>query len=287
MSSALVFSIEEFSVFDGPGIRTTVFTMGCPLRCQWCHSPEGQGFENFIVRSPNGCVNCGNCIKYAKNFPCDPMDNIVYSEDSIKNCAENLLRYCAVEYTHEALCKKLEKNFKILKKSGGGVTFSGGEPTSNPVFLLDCLEFLDGKIHRAVQTCGACSQELFLKVIENCEYVLYDIKLVDDLLHKKYTGASNENIIRNFKILSETKKDFVVRTPLIPGVTDTEDNITKIAELLEKNNINYIELLPYNKLTGSKYSLVGREYSPSFDEGRQVSFGKEIFSRYGIKTKIL
>ena len=163
---ARIFSIEEFSVFDGPGIRTTVFTMGCPLRCQWCHSPEGQGFENFIVRSPNGCVNCKNCVKYARHVRCGSMDRIVYTEDSIKNCAENLLRYCAVAYTPEELCRKLEKNFKILKKNGGGVTFSGGEPTANPEFLLDCLKLLEGKIHRAVQTCGACSEELFLKVLE-------------------------------------------------------------------------------------------------------------------------
>ena len=255
MSKALVFSIEEFSVYDGPGIRTTIFTMGCPLRCEWCHSPEGQGFENFILRSPNGCQGCGNCIKYAINPRGENDTGIVYSEDSIKNCPENLLRYCATEYTPEELYKKLEKNFKILKKSGGGITFSGGEPTANPEFLLDCLKLTQDKINRAVQTCGACSEDVFLKVLDNCDYVLYDIKLVDNILHKKYTGASNERILKNFEILASGGKDFVIRTPLIPGVTDTVDNITNIAKLLSKHNINYIELLPYNKLAGSKYPL--------------------------------
>lgn len=286
MSRALVFSIEEFSVYDGPGIRTTVFTMGCPLRCQWCHSPEGQGFENFILRSPNGCVGCGNCIKYARSLSGEGGKR-EYTEESIKNCPENLLRYCAVEYTPEKLYEKLKKNFKILQKSGGGVTFSGGEPTANPTFLLESLELLCGEIHRGVQTCGACSGEIFSKVIDNCDYILFDVKLVDGALHKKYTGASNENILQNFKTLVQSKRDFVIRTPLIPQVTDTADNLTLVAELLAENNLGYIELLPYNKLTGAKYPLVGREYAPSFDTGKQVQYGKEIFEKYNIKTKIL
>ena len=287
MSKALVFSTEEFSVYDGPGIRTTVFTMGCPLRCQWCHSPEGQGFENFILRSPNGCRNCGNCIKNAIHIQNEEAEKIIYTEDCIKNCPENLLRYCGISYTPMELLKKLEKNFKILQKSGGGVTFSGGEPTANPDFLLESLRLLEGKIHRGVQTCGACSQQIFLKVLENCDYVLFDIKLVNDVMHKKYTGVSNDNILKNFKILTRSKKDFVIRTPLIPSVTDTEENLTDVARLLSENDVGCIELLPYNQLAGSKYALVGKEYHPSFDGGQPVRFGKEIFERYGIKTKIL
>ena len=195
MNSAFVFSIEEFSVFDGPGIRTTVFLMGCPLRCQWCHSPEGQRFENFILRSPNGCTHCGNCQHYAKHNS----DGIVYTEQSINNCPNNLLRYCAVEYTPQDLYNKLEKNFDILRNSGGGITFSGGEPTANPQFLLDTLRLLEGNINRAVQTSGACSSDVFSEVLKNCDFVLFDIKLVDEELHKKYTGASNRNILENFK----------------------------------------------------------------------------------------
>ncbi len=292
MNSALVFSIEEFSVFDGPGIRTTVFTMGCPLRCEWCHSPEGQGFENFILRSPNGCLSCGNCMKYAVKVPCGKektgdLNGFRFTIDSINNCPESLLRYCADLYTPLELCKKLEKNFNILSRSGGGITFSGGEPTANPDFLLECLKLLNGRINRAVQTCGACSSDIFKKVLENCDYILFDMKLVDPHLHKKYTGVSNENIIRNFKALAKSGKEFVIRTPLIPGVTDTEENITATAKLLSENNIFYIELLPYNKLTGAKYSLSGKTYSPSFDTTRQVNFRTKIFESYKIKTKIL
>lgn len=281
MSRALVFSIEEFSVFDGPGIRTSVFICGCPLRCEWCHNPEGQSYKNHIVRSPNGCIKCGECVKRALVID----GKREFTPDSINNCPNNLLRYCAIEYTPEALCKKLERNFKILNSGGGGVTFSGGEPTSNPEFLLECLKLLEGKTNRAVQTCGYCKTELFDEVLDNCDYMLFDVKLIDDALHRRYTGVSNVNILKNFETLVHSGKDFVIRTPLIPTVTDTEDNIRKIAELLSKNGVKYIELLPYNKFAGSKYQLDGRVYSPSFDENIPVCFRHEIFAEYGIVSK--
>lgn len=283
MSRALVFSMEEFSVFDGPGIRTSVFLMGCPLRCEWCHNPEGQGFKNFILRSPNGCVNCGNCLKFAIGGD----GAVVFTEDSIRNCPNALLRYCAKEYTAEELCKKLEKNLAILNSAGGGVTFSGGEPTASPDFLLECLSLLNGKTNRAVQTCGYCSPSLFEKVLDSSDYMLFDVKLVDEALHKRYTGVSNDLILQNFRALASSGKDFVIRTPLIPTVTDTEENLEAIAGLLERNGIGYIELLPYNKMSGSKYRLAGMEYVPSFDESVPVSIRTELFAKHGIQAKII
>lgn len=280
VSSALVFSIEEFSVFDGPGIRTSVFLMGCPLRCEWCHNPEGQGYKNFILRSQNGCLKCGNCLKFAERSG----DKSIFTEDSIKNCPQNLLRYCAKKYTAEKLCAKLEKNIPILNASGGGITFSGGEPTSNHNFLLECLSLLEGKTNRAVQTSGYCEQSVFAKILDNCDYMLFDVKLVDDALHKRYTGVSNHVILENFRTLASSGKNFVIRTPLIPTVTDTEANSEKIARLLCENGVKYIELLPYNKMAGSKYSLAEKVYQPSFDESCPVALRTEIFARYGIEA---
>ena len=281
MNKGLVFSIEELSVFDGPGIRTSVFLMGCPLRCEWCHNPEGQSFSNSIVRSPNGCIGCGECVKRS----IERYGKREFTEESIKNCPNNLLRYCAVEYSAAELCERLSKNFAILNASGGGVTFSGGEPTSSPEFLLECLSILDGRTSRAVQTSGYCSPEVFMKVLENCDYMLFDVKLANDAMHKRYTGLSNEVILKNFKTLASSKKDFVIRTPLIPTVTDTEENIRAIAELLWENGVGYIELLPYNKMAGSKYKLAGKEYAPSFDESVPVKERVEIFAEYGITVK--
>ena len=280
MKTGLVFSIEEFSTFDGPGIRTTVFLKGCPLRCQWCHNPEGQEFANTILRSPNGCVGCGNCKRAAVHKD----GKLVFTEESIRACPNRLLRWCAVEYTPQALVEKLEKNFVILNPDGG-VTFSGGEPLSQPEFLLECLTLLRGRTDRALQTSGYAPAEVFQRVLAEVDRVLFDIKIVDEETHRKYTGVSNRWILDNFRTLRRSGVPFVVRTPLIPGVTDTEENLTAIARLLRENDLDYIELLPYNPLAGAKYPLAGKEFAPSFDEKAAVNFGPEIFAAAGITAK--
>ncbi len=280
MESCLVFSIEEFSVFDGPGIRSTVFLKGCPLRCGWCHNPEGQSFENYVIRSQNGCISCGGCFKRAESKD----GKTAFGADSVAGCPRNLLRYCAVEYMSDELCAKLSKNFAILNSSGGGVTFSGGEPLANHNFLLECLRMLDGKTHRAVQTSGYANESVFLEVLEECDYMLFDVKLIDGELHKRYCGVSNELILKNLKHLASNDKKFVIRMPMIPSVTDTVENVRAVAKTLLKNGIKYIELLPYNKLAGAKYPIAGRKYEPSFDGSAEVKMRLDIFEEYGIEA---
>lgn len=283
MHEALVFAIEEFSVFDGPGIRTSVFLMGCPLRCEWCHNPEGQSFENSILRSPNGCLGCGACEREAV------LDKgvRVYTEQSKKLCPRGLLRHAAVRYTPEALCVRLAKNFAILNAADGGVTFSGGEPTASPDFLTETLSLLQGRVHRAVQTCGYTSRNVFEKVLSLTDYMLFDIKIVNNSLHKRYTGVENGDILANFAYLAQSGKTFVVRTPLIPAVTDTEENLRAIAALLAKNGVERIELLPYNRMAGAKYPLAGKKYTPSFDGTKAPELRTELFAAYGIQAKII
>ncbi len=266
---ALVFSIEEFSVYDGPGMRTTVFLKGCPLRCQWCHNPEGQLLKNQIIKSQNGCTMCGNCREDGKI--------------NIYKCPNRLLRYCATEYSVDELVAKISKNLDAV----GGVTFSGGEPTMHKDFLIECLKKLEGKTHRAVQTCGFCKSDDFAEILNNTDYVLYDLKIINKENHKKYTGVENLTIIENFKILKNSGVDFVVRVPLIPTVTDTVENITDIATLLKENGVNYIELLPYNKFAGGKYSAVGMTFNPSYDENIECEMRLELFDKFSIKTKVL
>lgn len=278
-----VFSIEEFSTFDGPGIRTTVFLKGCPLRCQWCHNPEGQSFVNSVLRSPNGCQHCGNCINAATFVD----GRLVLAEDSIKACPNRLLRWCATEYTPEELTEKLLKNVPILNGTGGGVTFSGGEPLSQPDFLVACLQLLKGKTDRAIQTSGFAPVDVFAQVLANADRFLYDIKLVDEAQHKHFTGVSNELILKNFHALTTSGVPFVVRTPLIPGVTDTPQNLQDIADLLNKEKVNYIELLPYNPMAGSKYALAGMKYHPEFDESVEVNTNTDIFANAGITAQLV
>ena len=278
MFSAFVFSIEEFSTFDGPGIRTSVFLKGCPLRCSWCHNPEGQSFQNEIIKARSGCVGCGACMEAGGGK---------ITEQSIKVCPNNLLRFSGVKYTSEELVEKLEKNFDLLKISGGGITFSGGEPLANSEFLIECLSMLKGKIHTAVQTSGFCDEEIFKKVLELCDYFLFDIKLIDEDKHIKYTGVSNKNILNNFKLLIKSGKKFTVRTPLIPTVTDTKENLTAIAKFLKEQGVNKIELLPYNKAAGGKYASIGKTFSPDYDENTECNKDTEVFKSNGIEAVIL
>ncbi len=278
MNSAFVFSIEEFSTFDGPGIRTTVFLKGCPLKCSWCHNPEGQNFQNEIMKARSGCVGCGACIKAGGGK---------LTEQSIKVCPNNLLRFSGVEYTSEELVKKIEKNFDLLKMSNGGITFSGGEPLANSNFLIECLSMLKGEIHTAVQTSGFCDERIFKKVLELSDYFLFDIKLIDEEKHIKYTGVSNKKILNNFKTLCKSGKLFTVRTPLIPTVTDTEENLTDIAHFLKELGVKNIELLPYNKAAGGKYAAVGRRFEPDYDENIECNKDTEIFKAIGIDAVIL
>lgn len=277
-----VFSIEEFSVYDGPGIRTTVFLKGCPLRCSWCHNPEGQEKTPEIVRSPNGCIMCGECEKHATKHN----GRFIYTQTSIDKCPQNLLRICGKEYQSDELCKKLLKN-EIILKNGGGITFSGGEPFAQAQFLFECLAQLKGKLHTAIQTSGYCAPEIFREALTLSDFFLFDLKLFDKEEHISHTGVSNSDILQNFSLLAKSGRDFIVRIPLIPTVTDTKENITAIAELLRCHGVHYAELLPYNKMAGAKYAMTGRKYTPLFDESTVVSERTDIFDSHGIKTKIL
>ena len=264
-----IFSIEEFSVYDGPGIRSTVFLKGCPLRCSWCHNPEGQDAAPKIVKSPNGCLQCGRCGE-------------IYTEESIINCPRNLLRWCGTAYTPEALCAKMLKNKKLLD----GVTFSGGEPLQQSAFLMECLKLLKGQLHRAVQTSGYAGESVFSQMLTETDYVLFDLKLMDPEHHKYHTGTDNAPILKNFDLLAKSGVAFVPRTPLIPGVTDTEENLTAIAKLLNSYDLNYMELLPYNPMAGSKYALAGKAFCPTYDPQKPCTPREELFDRYGVKVKV-
>lgn len=282
MMKGVIFSIEEFSVYDGPGIRTTVFLKGCPLRCSWCHNPEGQEPEIQIVRSPNGCIGCGVCTSSAVR----QNGRWIFSEESIKNCPMNLLRVCGEMTESTSLCERLMKNRNILN-NGVGITFSGGEPLAQSAFLFECLSILKGQLHTAIQTSGYCNSEIFDTALSLADYFLFDLKIYDNALHKKFTGVSNEKIHRNFSALVKSKKEFTVRIPLIPGVTDTEENISGIARLLKENGVSYAELMPYNKMAGGKYKMVQKEYAPGFDETVPVNTQCEIFKNFNIEIKIL
>lgn len=250
MGSGVVFSIEEFAVNDGPGIRTTVFLKGCPLRCAWCHNPEGQRREPQPLTKQGRTEISG------------------YSIDA------------------EALATRIRRDEDIFRDSGGGVTFTGGEPLMQAEFLCEVLDRLTD-IHKAVETCGYASEQTFKRVLERVDYMLFDVKLVDSELHKRWTGVGNELIKANLKTLCESGKPFVARVPLIPGVNDSAENMEATAELLVgAKGLERVELLRYHKTAGAKYPMVGMEYKPDFDEDAEPAI-HDTFTDKGIKLLIL
>lgn len=281
MEKGLIFSIEEFSVFDGPGIRSTVFLKGCPLKCSWCHNPEGQSFKKEILVNRNECVHCGRCKAEAIRLT----GKSELCEECVRICPKNLIRVSGIEYTSEELCEKLRKN-KVFYK-GGGVTFSGGEPLAQPHFLAECLANLKNEIHTAIQTSGFCEKSVFDEILSLADMFLFDLKIIDNKKAKRYIGADNSAILKNFDALASSDKSFIVRIPLIPEAVATAENLNDIIKLLKFYKVNYAEALPYNKFAGAKYRLCGREYAPDFDENSLTEPPTELFSKNGIKLKIL
>lgn len=281
---ARIFSIEEFSVFDGPGIRTTVFFKGCPLNCSWCHSPEGKSYSNIALRSPNGCISCLRCVDICPN----QRKECIACGKCLDVCPNNLIRLAATDYEVKDLAKELSKNIDILNMNKGGITFSGGEPLFQIKPLLELIDLLKGKTHLAVQTCGFANENDFIEVINKVDLVLFDMKIINKEKALIYEGVDNTLILNNLEILKKSNTPFIARIPLIPGVVDTKENIIEIINLLkDAHNLLGVELLPYNKYAGSKYALLGLTYKPNFDENIESNPRLELFEENNIKARVL
>ncbi len=248
MYSGIIFKINEFAVHDGPGIRTTVFLKGCPLGCSWCHNPEGISALPQILQGPRK-------------------------------------RLIGKKYSSRQLADLLLEHEKFLVQNNGGITFSGGEPLFQPDFLNEVIDILKPRLHIALDTCGYAESKVFENICKKVNLLLFDLKLMDNELHKKYTGKSNDLIRQNLKIALKMDKDIIIRVPLIPGVTDAKENLSEIADfLVGLNKPVQVELLPYNTAAGAKYGLVGKKFQPGFDETAAVRPNLDIFQKKNIKA---
>ena len=247
----LIFDIKEFAVHDGEGIRTTVFLKGCPLCCAWCHNPEGLSSKKELYLKQNGCLGCGLC-----RVPCDH-DECKDLGRCLHVCPKNLVSVAGVEWESEELAEKLLTHKDFFNTMGGGITLSGGEPLLQAEFCVELLTLLKCQVHTAIETSGYAKQEDFIKVIRLCDFVYMDIKLADSEQHKKYTGMDNKIILENAEYLKHSGIPHTFRTPLIPNITDTQENLTAIEKLVGESSW---EKLPYNSLAGAKYASVGRRY---------------------------
>lgn len=302
MMQGKVFDIRRFSTHDGDGIRTTVFLKGCPLRCVWCQNPEGIDSQIYPMYLPNKCIHCGTCLELSKK------GGVSLEHGEIRLCRnkadewQKIVKECPAEaimmdskiYTAEQLVEEVLKD-EVFFRRGGGVTLSGGEPLLQGKFAIEVLRLLhDRKIHTAVETSLSVPLQTVKEVLPYLDLIYADMKIADEGGHKKYVGTSNVLIKKNLEyiLVSGFSKKAVIRTPLIPEFTATEDNLSAIASFLSGicPEVKY-ELLNYNPLAEAKYRLVDRDYcfkeNPKmYTKDQMIRFG-EIVKSNGIKNLIM
>ena len=277
-----VFSIEEFAVYDGDGIRVNVFFKGCPLRCQWCHNPEGFSPQKQIVHSPNGCIACNKCAEV-----CESLDNCTLCKKCIIACPKRIIRVCGQTWDSDALANRILKLKNLLKASGGGVTFSGGEVLLQHEFLCEVL-MKTAELNRAIETSGFARPEIFEKVLNFTDFVFFDLKVMDNQKHKFYTGVGNEVILHNAKTLMNSSKPFTFRVPFIHEVNADKENLLMLRDFLSSTPRPVdIEFLEYNKMAGAKYALVNKEYGYNFSQptGEDKALAKEILNMHNVRFR--
>ncbi len=244
-----VFNIQRCSLHDGPGVRTTVFMKGCPLRCAWCQNPEGLTYETSVMYDKRKCISCKSCADKSK-------------ADGAEVCPAGALVAYGKEYTSDALVKLLLADADFFG-STGGVTFSGGECLLQSDFILECTKKLaEHKISVAIDTCGAVEFSNIEKLIPHADLFLYDIKTTNEEQHKKFTGMSNRTILENFEKLYKSGARIWVRIPIVNSFNTDRNDILQIKAFLDRfPNIEKIETLKYHELGMHKYEMLGREYT--------------------------
>lgn len=267
----IVFNIQKYSVQDGPGIRTIVFLKGCPLRCKWCSNPESGEMRTQIIFQKKLCLNCGNCIKAcpAKAIKEDTKFGKIVAqklcircESCVESCPSGALKQMGKKMTVNEVVAEVEKDNIFYRKTGGGVTLSGGEPFAQAEFAEELLKRLkENRIRTAVETSGYVPWEVYERCKDEVDLFLYDIKHMDANIHKAYTGVSNKRILENLRNLNECGKRVWIRIPLIPEVNMTWENIRETFLMAEKLAcVERIELLPYHKYGVGKYEQLGMDY---------------------------
>ena len=296
----LIFDVKRYAINDGPGIRLTIFMKGCPLSCAWCHNPESQSPHPQKMYIADKCIGCQSCVKACPENACELTPQGIVTDLELCTVCGTCAEVCPTKATEisgrvmskEEIFTKIENERVFFDQSGGGVTFSGGEPLQHADFLIELLdECRERGIHRTVDTAGLAKTETLLEVAKHTDHFLYDLKMMDSTRHKKWIGVPNEKILENLKTLAETGAKINIRIPLIKGVNADGENIRQTAEFIanlagEKKVVN---LLPYHKIASRKYQKMGEAYDPSGMETPSEAEQKAIiaeFAAHGVEAII-
>ncbi|MEI6856326.1 trans-4-hydroxy-L-proline dehydratase activase [Psychrilyobacter sp.] len=293
-----IVNVQRYSVHDGPGIRTTIFFKGCPLKCWWCHNPENISLKEEEMFYEDKCTGCGRCIKICREEAIKLKNGNPFVElEKCKSCGR-CAEFCisgAKEHVGRSvhvdeLMVHIKKDIPFYEESGGGVTFSGGEPLMQGEFLNEVLKRCKNlKINTTLDTCGYSDWKKIKKIHDKVDLFLYDLKIFDDEKHIKYTGVSNKLILENLKKLSSLGKNIYVRMPIIKGINDDSEHVDNCVKFLSELNILQVNLLPYHKLGMNKYDRLAKKYKLTGEEKPSDSDMIEIAEKFriaGIKVKI-
>jgi pyruvate formate lyase activating enzyme len=269
LNTGVIFDIKKFSIHDGPGIRTTVFLKGCSLSCWWCHNPEGRTSREELILRQDRCIACRACVEACDRGAVPPDGGAVVTSREqcaacgacVEVCYAGARELVGRKVTVADVMAEVERDLPFYDQSGGGVTFSGGEPLSQPAFLHALLKACEARgLHTVLDTCGFAAWEVLDSVRAYVDLFLYDLKLMDDARHREVTGVSNKPILHNLSRLSREGHRIILRVPVIPEVNDDQANMRQIARFAAAlPSLRRVDLLPYHRIGRDKYQRLGKD----------------------------
>jgi len=271
--TGVVFNIQKFSIHDGPGVRTTVFLKGCPLRCQWCANPESQSPRVQVLYDMKKCLHCGKCVQSCPEqaLHMDQSGKIHIEREHCtaclvctKLCPQNALTSAGEEKTTNEVLRICMQDQPFYEESGGGVTISGGEGMVQPDFVEELiLQLKEKKVHTAIETTGCVNPDIFHRLAPLFDLLLFDVKHWNSQAHRRGTNAGNELIVENLRWAQEQGLNILPRIPVIPGFNNTPEDARGLAALLSQLGLKRVQLLPFHQMGERKYEFLDRDYSLS------------------------
>ena len=269
MTTGTILNVQRFCTDDGPGIRTTVFLKGCPLRCIWCHNPESQLRRPELMYDLKKCVACGRCAAVCPQ-KCHSFDEkhsfmralCIGCGACAEVCPVGALQLYGKSITTDEAYAEIQRDKVFYEASGGGVTVSGGEPLFQPEFTTELLrKCRENGIRTAIETSGFADEKALLTVLEYCDFILFDVKETDEERHKRYTGVPLQPILRNLRIVDEKGIPFIIRAPIIPTLNDRASHFKALKAMRASiRSCRGIQIMPYHKIGSYKYDLLNRSY---------------------------